>query len=65
MLLRRLLIQWKITLLAGLCLLAIVAVLMAAALFQSSRSAALVNTANTQILDQNARLRLQGRHLEP
>ena len=59
MLLRRLLIQWKITLLAGLCLLVIVVLLMTAALFQSSRSAALVNTANTQMLDQNARLRLQ------
>ncbi|KJK19013.1 methyl-accepting chemotaxis protein [Pseudomonas sp. 2(2015)] len=58
MLLRRLLIQWKITLLAGLCLLAIVVVLMAATLMQSSRSAALVNTANTQMLDHNARLRL-------
>ena len=58
MLLRRLLIQWKITLLAGLCLLAIVVLLMGAALFQSSRSAALVNSANTQMLDQNARLRL-------
>ncbi|MEG1625884.1 MAG: methyl-accepting chemotaxis protein [Pseudomonas sp.] len=58
MLLRRLLIQWKITLLAGLCLLAIVVLLMGAALFQSSRSAALVNSANTQILDENARLRM-------
>ncbi|MBH3431050.1 methyl-accepting chemotaxis protein [Pseudomonas alkylphenolica] len=58
MLLRRLLIQWKITLLAGLCLLAIVGVLMTAALLQSSRSAALVNSASTQMLDQNARLRL-------
>ncbi|MGH8381797.1 methyl-accepting chemotaxis protein [Pseudomonas sp.] len=58
MLLRRLLIQWKITLLAGLCLLAIVGLLMAAALFQSNRSAALVNSANAQMLDQNARLRL-------
>nr|WP_285864309.1 methyl-accepting chemotaxis protein [Pseudomonas sp. BGr12]MDL2423007.1 methyl-accepting chemotaxis protein [Pseudomonas sp. BGr12] len=59
MLLRRLLIQWKITLLSGLCLLVIVALLMTATLFQSSRSAALVNSASTQMLDQNARLRLQ------
>ena len=58
MLLRRLRIQWKITVLAGLCLLAIVAVLMSATLLQSSRSAALVNSASTQMLDANARLRL-------
>ncbi|PWB34349.1 chemotaxis protein [Pseudomonas sp. SDI] len=58
MLFRRLLIQWKITLLAGLCLLAVVALLVAAALFQSGRSAALVNRANTQMLDKSARLRL-------
>ena len=58
MLLRRLRIQWKITLLAGLCLLAVVVVLMGATLLQSARSAALVNSASTQMLDQNARLRL-------
>ncbi|TDF80836.1 methyl-accepting chemotaxis protein [Pseudomonas sp. H9] len=56
--LRSLLIQWKITLLAGFCLLTIVVLLMGAALFQSTRSAALVNSASTQLLDQNARLRL-------
>ena len=59
MLLRRLSIQWKITLLAGLCLLAIVALLMAASLLQSSRNAALVNQANTDLLERSARLRLQ------
>lgn len=58
MLLRRLRIQWKITLLAGLCLLAIVVVLMAATRWQASRSAALVSSTSTQMLDQNARLRL-------
>ncbi|MBC3504126.1 methyl-accepting chemotaxis protein [Pseudomonas sp. SWRI59] len=57
--LRRLSIQWKITLLAGLCLLAIVALLVATSLTQARRSAALVNQANTEMLDQSARLRLQ------
>ncbi|MEG0243601.1 MAG: methyl-accepting chemotaxis protein [Pseudomonas sp.] len=45
--LRRLSIQWKITLLAG------------TSLTQTRRSAALVNQANTEMLDQSARLRLQ------
>nr|WP_079229338.1 methyl-accepting chemotaxis protein [Pseudomonas putida] len=57
--LRRLSIQWKITLLAGLCLLAIVALLVASSLAQSRRSAALVNQANTEMLEHSARLRLQ------
>ncbi|MUT52789.1 methyl-accepting chemotaxis protein [Pseudomonas capeferrum] len=57
--LRRLSIQWKITLLAGLCLLAIVALLVATSLTQARRSAALVNQANTKMLDQSAHLRLQ------
>ncbi|HCV38655.1 MAG TPA: chemotaxis protein, partial [Pseudomonas sp.] len=59
MLLRRLSIQWKITLLAGLCLLVIVALLVASSLAQSRRSAALVNQANTEMLEHSARLRLQ------
>ncbi|MFK0037490.1 methyl-accepting chemotaxis protein [Pseudomonas monteilii] len=57
--LRRLSIQWKITLLAGLCLLAIVALLVATSLTQAQRSAALVNQANTAMLDSSARQRLQ------
>ncbi|MBH3459682.1 HAMP domain-containing protein [Pseudomonas putida] len=57
--LRRLSIQWKITLLAGLCLLAVVALLVATSLIQSRRSAEQVFTANTELLDQSARLRLQ------
>ena len=57
--LRRLSIQWKITLLAGLCLLAIVALLVTTSLAQARRSAALVNQANTEMLDSSARLRLQ------
>jgi len=59
MLPRRLSIQWKIILLAGLCLLAIVIVLAVTSLTQSRRSAAEVFQANTELLDHNARLRLQ------
>ncbi|CAH0648141.1 methyl-accepting chemotaxis protein [Pseudomonas juntendi] len=59
MLLRRLSIQWKITLLAGLCLLAIVALLVATSLTQAQRSATLVNQANTAMLDSSARQRLE------
>ena len=59
MLPRRLSIQWKIILLAGLCLLAIVVVLAVTSLTQSRRSAAEVFAANTELLDHNARLRLQ------
>nr|WP_200627413.1 methyl-accepting chemotaxis protein [Pseudomonas sp. LAM2023] len=57
--LRRLSIQWKITLLAGLCLLAIVALLVTNSLAQARRSAALVNQASSEMLDSSARLRLQ------
>nr|WP_286912547.1 MULTISPECIES: methyl-accepting chemotaxis protein [unclassified Pseudomonas] len=57
--LRRLSIQWKITLLAGLCLLAIVALLVATSLTQARSSAALVSQANSEMLDHSARLRLQ------
>nr|WP_296234780.1 methyl-accepting chemotaxis protein [Pseudomonas sp. UBA4617] len=57
--LRRLSIQWKITLLAGLCLLAIVALLVTTSLAQARRSAELVNLANTEMLDNSARQRLQ------
>ncbi|XHF39325.1 methyl-accepting chemotaxis protein [Metapseudomonas boanensis] len=57
----RLSIQWKITLLAGLCLLAIVTLLVGVSIFQSKRSADLVNAASSQMLDNSARLRLQAR----
>ena len=59
MLPRRLSIQWKITLLAGLCLLVIVALLVATSLTQARRSAAQVFSANSELLDHSARLRLQ------
>lgn len=44
--LSRLSIQWKITLLAGLCLLAIVTLLVGASLYQSTHSAALVKASS-------------------
>ncbi|MDI6935271.1 methyl-accepting chemotaxis protein [Serratia sp. Se-PFBMAAmG] len=59
MLPRRLSIQWKITLLAGLCLLAIVALLIATSLTQARRSAALVNQASSEMLEHSARQHLQ------
>ena len=59
MLLRRLSIQWKIILLAGLCLLAIVVILATASLSQARRSAAQVFQANSELLDQSARRQLQ------
>ncbi|WP_103102945.1 methyl-accepting chemotaxis protein [Pseudomonas sp. LFM046] len=57
----RLSIQWKITLLAGLCLLAIVTLLIGSSLYQAKRSAELVKADSSQMLDQSARLRLQAR----
>ncbi|MDH0663510.1 methyl-accepting chemotaxis protein [Pseudomonas sp. GD03858] len=56
---RSLSIQWKITLLAGLCLLAIVALLVTTSLTQARHSAEQVFQANTALLDRSARLRLQ------
>ena len=43
LLLNRLSIQWKLTLLAGLCLLLIVGLLVGASLYQSRQTVALVN----------------------
>ena len=57
----RLSIQWKITLLAGLCLLAIVTLLVGASLYQSKRSAELVKASSAQMLDHSARQRMQAR----
>lgn len=61
MLFSRLSIQWKITLLAGLCLLAIVTLLVGASQFQSSRSANLVREASSGMLEESAKLRLKAR----
>jgi methyl-accepting chemotaxis protein len=59
--LSRLSIQWKITLLAGLCLLAIVTMLVGASLYQSTHSAVLVKDSSSQMLEESARLRMAAR----
>ena len=61
MLFSRLSIQLKITLLAGLCLLAIVAVLVSASMIQASRSASLVKQASSKMLEESAQLRMEAR----
>ncbi|MCO6057003.1 cache domain-containing protein, partial [Pseudomonas sp. MOB-449] len=58
--LNRLSIQWKITLLAGLCLLAIVAVLIGLSLYRMGAGTALVKANSAQMLEASARERMQG-----
>jgi methyl-accepting chemotaxis protein len=57
----RLSIQLKITLLAGLCLLTIVTLLVGASMYQATRSAELVRTASSGMLEESARLRMAAR----
>ncbi|MES2821459.1 MAG: methyl-accepting chemotaxis protein [Pseudomonadota bacterium] len=57
----RLTIQWKITLLAGLCLLGIVTLLVGASLYQAQRSAELVRQSSSAMLNESARLRMEAR----
>ncbi|GIZ12006.1 chemotaxis transducer [Pseudomonas sp. NCCP-436] len=61
MLFSHLSIQLKITLLAGLCLLAIVTLLVGASQYQSSHSAHLVREASSSMLEEGAKQRLQAR----
>ncbi|MEK1904187.1 MAG: methyl-accepting chemotaxis protein [Pseudomonas sp.] len=61
MLSARLSIQWKITLLAGLCLVAIVTLLVGSSLYQSQNSAELVKQSSSSMLEESARLRIAGR----
>ncbi|HEJ5895036.1 TPA: methyl-accepting chemotaxis protein [Pseudomonas aeruginosa] len=61
MFLRRLSIQWKITLLAGLCLLGVVALLVGLSVYRMQHSSVLVKSSSTQMLDESARLRLEAR----
>ncbi|MBC9251029.1 chemotaxis protein [Pseudomonas alcaligenes] len=61
MLSARLSIQWKITLLAGLCLIAIVTLLVGASLYQSQHSAKLVKHSSSAMLEESARLRMGAR----
>lgn len=58
--LNRLSIQWKITLLAGLCLLVIVAVLIGFSLYRMAAGTELVKASSTQMLDMSARERMAG-----
>nr|WP_271412043.1 methyl-accepting chemotaxis protein [Pseudomonas sp. Q1-7] len=58
--LNRLSIQWKITLLAGLCLLAIVAVLIGVSLYRMGASTELVKANSAQMLEASARERMEG-----
>lgn len=55
----RLSIQLKITALAGLCLLAIVTLLVGASLYQAKRSGEVVKQTSSNMLEQSAELRLQ------
>jgi len=57
----RLSIQWKISLLAGLCLLAIVTLLVGAALYQAKHSAELVKQSSSRMLEESAQQRLEAR----
>src|SRR5690606_26006713 len=61
LMLSRLSIQLKITLLSGLSLLAIVTLLVGASLFQSTRSATLVRDSSSEMLEEAARLRMASR----
>lgn len=63
LLLNRLSIQWKLTLLAGLCLLLIVGLLVSASLYQSRQTVALVNASSSTMLEESARNNLQARGL--
>ena len=56
----RISIQWKITLLAGLCLLAIVATLISISLYRMHAGTTLVKANNAQMLEASARERLKG-----
>ncbi|CAE6919946.1 Methyl-accepting chemotaxis protein McpU [Pseudomonas marincola] len=61
MLFRRLSIQLKITLLAGLCLFAVVVLLVSASMLQSNRTAEFVRTSSSEMLRESAEKRLESR----
>lgn len=61
MALNHLTIQWRISLLTGLCLLAVVGLLIGMALYQARSTTLLVKQSSTQLLDVSARARLQAR----
>ena len=57
--LRQLSIQWKITLLAGLCLLGIVTLLVGLSLYRMDQSSHRVQTSSTQMLNVAAQSRIE------
>ena len=57
--LRQLSIQWKITLLAGLCLLGIVTLLVGLSLYRMEQSSTQVKASNMQMLDEAAQARIE------
>ncbi|MBO3274219.1 HAMP domain-containing protein [Pseudomonas sp. Milli4] len=57
--LRRLSIQWKITLLAGFCLLGVVSLLVGLSVYRMQHSTALVKESSTRMLDDSAQAQLQ------
>ncbi|NBA96760.1 HAMP domain-containing protein [Pseudomonas sp. R5(2019)] len=57
--LRQLSIQWKITLLAGLCLLATVTLLVGLSLYRMEHNSELVKASSMQMLNESARARLE------
>ena len=57
--LRQLSIQWKITLLAGLCLLSIVTLLVGLSLYRMNHTAELVEASSTQMLNETAQARIE------
>ena len=59
MFLRQLSIQWKITLLAGLCLLGIVSLLVGLSLYRMEHNADQVKAASAQMLDSSAQARIE------
>ena len=57
--LRQLSIQWKITLLAGLCLLGIVVLLVGLSLYRMDHTADLVQASSTKMLNESAQARIE------
>ncbi|NWC00942.1 methyl-accepting chemotaxis protein [Pseudomonas gingeri] len=57
--LRQLSIQWKITLLAGLCLLAVVTLLVGLSLYRMEHSSELVKTSSMEMLNEAAQARIE------
>ena len=57
--LRQLSIQWKITLLAGLCLLGIVTLLVGLSLYRMEQSSELVKASSMEMLDEAAQARIE------